>query len=539
MKFFRKVLKFANLKQNRYPILIWMLPVFTAFFLQMFSFGINRILFKNVLENSATAFVFVCFALIFKNKLSKVFQHILFYIFVFTNLFETIYLSIFKANISASSIFIILETNLAEATEFAEFYLNPTLIFTAFVFIIIAVFYAIKPGYFILKSVFNYEQLIFVSCVVLTIFLMKNRDYLQFNFIYLSYQSVNEYFEEQEKMKDLHIDQPLVEIEGFEQIHDIDEATFVLIIGESTTRNRMSLYDYQNKTTPYLDEIHANIDKYDDVVSSHAFTIGALKDALTLNGLKSSEDFSIIQLLNQAGFKTFWLSNQRPIGQYESLVTKLAMASDVYITKNTALDGSITPLDEVLIPEFEKAISDPAQKKFIILHPLGTHMKYSDRYPSGFEKFTGQSSSNFDHNLAHSRSNAYDNAILYHDFFIKNLHERLTKIKEASFMLYFSDHGEEVYDTIDFAGHIDERATPSMYEIPFFLWRNQTFQNEFSLKINTNRPASLKDFVHSLSDLIQVKFDGYDTTRSLFSDDFKIKDRIIGNDINYDKDLKK
>lgn len=539
MKFFKKAKEFVNLRRNKYPILLWMLPVIAAFILQMFSFGINRILFKNVLENSATAFVFICFALIFKNKLGKIFQHILFYIFVFTNLFETIYLSIFKANISASSIFIILETNLAEATEFAEFYLNPTLIFTAFVFVIIAVFYTIKPGYFVLKSVFKYEQLIYVLGVLVTVFLMKNRDYLQFNFIYLSYQSVTEYFEEQEKMKDLLIDQSTVNIEGFEHIQNIDKATFALIIGESTTRHRMSLYGYERETTPYLDKIHADIDKYDDVVSSHAYTIGALKDALTLNALKSSEDFSVVQLMNQAGFKTFWLSNQRPIGQYESLVTKIALASDVYVTKNTALDGSITPLDEVLIPEFEKALSDPAQKKFIILHPLGTHMKYSDRYPSSFEKFTGKSSSNFDHDEAHSRSNAYDNAILYHDYFIENIHTRLKQIDEASFMLYFSDHGDEVYDIIDFAGHIDDRATPAMYEIPFFLWRNQAFQNEFSLTIDTKRPAVLRDFVHSLSDLIQVRFDGFDATRSLFSEVYKIRERIIGNGIDYDKDLKK
>lgn len=539
MKFFRKASNFVNLRPNIYPILMWMLPVIAAFILQMFSFGINRILFKNVLENSATAFVFICFALIFKNKLSRILQHLFFYLFVFTNLFETIYLSIFNANISASSIFIILETNLAEATEFAEFYLNPILILTAALFIVIAVFYAVKPRYFKIKSVFNYQQLIFISAVILTIFLMKNRDYLQFNFIYLSFESVTEYFEEQEKMELLDIDQPLAEIQGFEFINKIDKATFVLIIGESTTRNRMSFYGYQNETTPYLDQNQSEFDRYDDVVSSHAYTIGALKDALTLNGLKSSEDFSIIQLMNQAGFKTFWLSNQRPIGQYESLVTKIAMASDVYVTKNTALDGSITPLDEVLIPEFEKALSDPAQKKFIILHPLGTHMKYSDRYPSSFEKFTGKSSSNFDHDEAHSRSNAYDNAILYHDYFIENIHTRLKQIDEASFMLYFSDHGDEVYESIDFAGHIDDRATPAMYEIPFFLWRNQAFQNEFSLKIETKRPAVLRDFVHSLSDLIQVKFDGFDATRSLFSDQFQVKDRIIGNSINYDKKLKK
>ncbi|MDN6309700.1 MAG: sulfatase-like hydrolase/transferase [Flavobacteriaceae bacterium] len=538
--FLKKQLNFLNLKHNLYPIIIWLIPVFIAFIAQMFSFGINRVLFKNALENTATAVVFVSFALIFRHKASRVLQHILFYIFVFTNLFESAYFSIFKANISASSIFIILETNFAEATEFVDFYFNPSLILIGLFFIVIAVIYAVKPAYFKIKSVFKYQKIIFVLGVILPILAMSVRDYLQFNFIYLSVQSVREYITEQEQMLRFNIDQPTADIKGFVQEKEIDEATFVMIIGESTTRNRMSLYGYEKETTPYLDEIQSEIYKFDDVVTSHAYTIGALKDALTLHSLESTDDFSIVQLMNEAGFKTFWLSNQRPIGQYESLVTKIAMASDVYTPKNTALDGSITPFDEVLIPAFDEALKDPAKKKFIILHPLGTHMKYSDRYPSTFEHFKAEeSNSSFDHQLARQRSSFYDNAVLYHDFFIQRIHEKLTQLQEASFMLYFSDHGDEVYDTIDFAGHLDDQPTPDMYEIPFFLWTNQAYQNEFSLKIDTKRPAVLRDLMHSFSDLLTVKFDDYKASKSLFSDEFKSEDRIIGNGINYDKELKR
>lgn len=538
--FLKKQLNLLNLKHNLYPIIIWLIPIFIAFIAQMFSFGINRVLFKNALENTATAVVFVSFALIFRPKASRVLQHILFYIFVFTNLFESVYFSIFKANISASSVFIILETNFAEATEFVDFYLNPSLILIGLFFIVIAVFYAVKPVYFEIKSVFRYQKLIFVLGVVLPIMVMNVRDYMQFNFIYLSVKSVREYIAEHKQMKRFNIDQPTTDIKGFVQEKEIDEATFVMIIGESTTRNRMSLYGYEKETTPYLDGIQSDIYRFDDVITSHAYTIGALKDALTLHSLESIDDFSIVQLMNEAGYKTFWLSNQRPIGEYESLVTKIAMASDVYTPKNTALDGSITPYDAVLIPEFEKALKDPAKKKFIVLHPLGTHMQYSDRYPSSFEHFKAEeSNSKFDHELARHRSSSYDNAVLYHDFFIQSIHEKLTQLQEASFMLYFSDHGDEVYETIDFAGHLDDQPTPDMYEIPFFLWTNQAYQNYNPMENHTERSAVLRDFVHSLSDLIQVEFDDYDPKRSLFSDEFQAEDRIIGNEINYDKELKR
>ena len=34
-----------------------------------------------------------------------------------------------------------------------------------------------------------------------------------------------------------------------------------------------------------------------------------------------------IQLMKQAGYKTYWLSNQPPIGIFETLVTKIAMSA--------------------------------------------------------------------------------------------------------------------------------------------------------------------------------------------------------------------
>ena len=261
---------------------------------------------------------------------------------------------------------------------------------------------------------------------------------------------------------------PLADIESFKVQKQVDTATYVLVIGESTTRRRMGVYGYDRKTTPFLDSLKKDLWLYDDVISTHAFTIGALREALTINGLKKEKDFSIIQLMNQAGFKTYWLSNQRPIGQYESLTTLIASSSDEYLTKNTAFDGTITPLDGVLIPEFKKALADQAPKKFIVLHPLGTHLLYSDRYPEKFNKYSGKSPSNFDHQQAHRRSNAYDNAVLYHDYFLKQVYQQIKDFKHPAYLLYFSDHGDEVYESIDFSGHAEENPTKSMHDIPFF-----------------------------------------------------------------------
>ena len=48
--------------------------------------------------------------------------------------------------------------------------------------------------------------------------------------------------------------------------------------------------------------------------------------------------------------------------------------------------------------------------------------------------------------------NAYDNGTLYNDYIIRTCIEMVRKQDGMSAMLYFSDHGEEVYDCLKNAG---------------------------------------------------------------------------------------
>jgi len=255
---------------------------------------------------------------------------------------------------------------------------------------------------------------------------------------------------------------------------------------------------------------------------------------LTLNNFEQSSESSIVQLFNQAGFKTFWLSNQRPIGYSESLITKASKAADVYHYTNTAKTSFVTPYDEILFPHLEEALNDPSDKKFIVLHILGTHLRYKDRFPKEFEKFTTKPRSKFKSDLALKRRNNYDNAVLYNDFFVSEVISTVKNKLEESYVLYISDHGEELYGVRDFAGHLDDNPTKTMFEIPFILWRSEKFKDNYNLSFNITRPYVLDDFIHSLSDLSKIKFDELDIQKSIFSEKFKLRKRIIGKGIDFD-----
>jgi heptose-I-phosphate ethanolaminephosphotransferase len=520
-------------KDNLKALIFWCSILLSSLIIQFYGFGVNRILPRNFIENSALLIMLISFSLLFSGVWKRYIQLLGYLIFWFNCLFESLYYYLFKANISASSIFILLETNVAEASEFLEFYYDPFILVVLLVFLIqLVLFLKIIPVFSIPGIIIKYRAT-YLLAIFIPLALMVYKDFQRYNFLYLSVDSVFEYLHEQEVMERYKIDRPIADIEDFSVETKADTATYVLVIGESTTRKRMSLYGYNRPTTPYLDSLKSQMLVYNDVISSHAFTIGALRDALVINGLKSEDDFSIVQMMNQAGFKTYWISNQRPIGQFESLVTKIAMSSDVYITKNTAMEGTVTPKDMVLIPEFEKALADEYPKKFIVLHPLATHLLYEDRYPKEFNRFTGKHSLQFDHRVAQERTNFYDNAILYHDYFLNAVIQKQSKLKHSSYMLYFSDHGEEVYQSIDFSGHAEENPTKAMFEVPFFLWMNDDFKSGFDKTILPDNPYTLDNFIYTFSELNGINFKGFDPTKSIFYPQKTTSNRRVGQGSNY------
>jgi heptose-I-phosphate ethanolaminephosphotransferase len=187
----------------------------------------------------------------------------------------------------------------------------------------------------------------------------------------------------------------------------------------------------------------------------------------------------------------------------------------------------------VLLSEFKKALTDPEPKKFIVLHPLGTHLLYEDRYPKEFEVFKGQSNIKYKHDQAVQRSNSYDNAVLYHDNFLKEVFKNLKNIQHKSYMFYFSDHGDEVYESIDFSGHAEENPTKSMYEIPFFIWMNDEFQLSFEKEYIPENAYPLQYFIHTLSDLNGFDFEEFDVNKSIFTKQNMNAKRKLGNDKYY------
>ena len=85
-----------------------------------------------------------------------------------------------------------------------------------------------------------------------------------------------------------------------------------------------------------------------------------------------------------------------------------------------------------------------------------------------------------------------------------------------------------------FAGHNEDVATRSMYEIPFFIWQSEKYKNDVNLKFDPDNSYMTDDFFHSMADVLQISSTAVDSTRSIFSEYFKPRKRLLASGKDYE-----
>lgn len=250
-------------------------------------------------------------------------------------------------------------------------------------------------------------------------------------------------------------------------IADKTNGLYVLVIGESQTRKHMSTYGYHKPTTPWLDKMsqYNGTLIFSNGYSCHTHTVPALSYALTeknqYNNLEVSQAISLVDVARAAGFKVVWLSNQAQYGVYETPISVIADAADEKIFISDRV-GSTRFYDGALIKELNSiSISD---RTLLIVHLMGCHEKYLDRYPSKIEAFS-----------ENNDIDCYDNAIYYNDLVMKELYENVQGYSNFKGLIYFSDHGEDVEDNL---GHNSGNFRPVMSEIPLYMIFSKLYINE-------------------------------------------------------------
>lgn len=251
-------------------------------------------------------------------------------------------------------------------------------------------------------------------------------------------------------------------------------------------RQHLSLYGYPRDTTPNLRQRQNEFVILNNVISSHVQSQPSLRYALTLANVRDGQDplqsLSIIDLANLTGMETFWLSNQQPLRGTTTAIARQAK-HEYYVSNDPA--GIANTLDELLLLAIEQALAHPAPQKLIVVHLMGSHLQYEKRYPAKFAQFTDQPPRPYQTELStrqRNSINAYDNSILYTAYVLNEILSLAHRQTQPTGLVYFSDHGEEVYDTKDFKGHGPESLTPRMFSIPFIVWGNDGMKTQQTVR---------------------------------------------------------
>lgn len=317
--------------------------------------------------------------------------------------------------------------------------------------------------------------------------------------------------------------------------------TLVLVIGESTQRGRMSLYGYPRETTPELDALHKtdpNLTVFNNVVTSRPYTIEILQQALTFANEKNPDLYltqpSLMNMMKQAGYKTFWITNQQTMTARNTMLTVFSRQTDKQYYMNQQRTQSAREYDTNVLKPFEEVLKDPAPKKLIIVHLLGTHIKYKYRYPENQGKFDG----NTDHvppglNAEELESyNDYDNANLYNDHVVASLIKDF-KAADPNGFWFTSLTTVKRFTTrrlIKPGGVM--RTTRRVICTPFRSCCGRRKNGKRLIPVISHRMSIVNTAGGTdphWSDLAGLSYDGYDPTRSVVNPQFKETTRWIGN----------
>ncbi len=151
---------------------------------------------------------------------------------------------------------------------------------------------------------------------------------------------------------------------------------------------------------------------FNQAISGAPYTALSVPLSLTADSVLSHDIHNypdnIINMANQAGFQTFWLSSQSAFRQNGTAVTSIAMRAmeTVYVRG----------FDELLLPHLSQALQQKTQqKKLIVLHLNGSHEPACSAYPQSSAVFQPQD----------DQDACYDNSIHYTDSLLGQIFELL------------------------------------------------------------------------------------------------------------------
>jgi glucan phosphoethanolaminetransferase (alkaline phosphatase superfamily) len=195
-------------------------------------------------------------------------------------------------------------------------------------------------------------------------------------------------------------------------------------------------------------------------------------------------------------------------------------------------------MDMQLVDTLKKILSQSGDKKFIIIHGLGSHYSYSARYPDQFDIFK-PSNKTITTKITNKKFkdvliNSYDNSIYYTDAVIDSVIRLVDKKNAFSSVTYISDHGEDLMDDGRSLTAHHQGSPPTRYtaHIPFFVWYSPKLETRYPDKISNllqhkDAKVSSQNLIYSLTGMVGIHYLTRDSLNDITSPYFKNNKQLI------------
>lgn len=284
----------------------------------------------------------------------------------------------------------------------------------------------------------------------------------------------------------------------------------ILVVGEAVRADHFSLNGYARETTPLL--------KKEDIINFSQFTSSGTETAVSVPCMFSCfgrEDYdkdiarhteNVLDVLARAGANILWRDNNS-----DSKGVALRVPYEDFKTpeKNTMCEGECR--DEGMLVGLQEYIDQhPKGDIVIVLHQMGNHgPAYYKRYPKPFEKFTPVCETNQLEECSKEKiTNAYDNALLYTDYFLSKVIGLLKENDEhyKTAMFYLSDHGESLGESgLYLHGFPYAIAPDAQKHVPAVMWFGKQFGiDKERLKRRSSQPYTHDYLFHTLLGFVEV-----------------------------------
>jgi lipid A ethanolaminephosphotransferase len=293
----------------------------------------------------------------------------------------------------------------------------------------------------------------------------------------------------------------------------------VLVVGETVRAANWGLNGYARQTTPEL--AAAGVINFPQVTSCGTNTEVSVPCMFSPYGRRSYDEKairghrSVLHVLERAGVKTIWRDNQSGC---KGVCDGLEMQQPGEMAGAKFCDGKHC-YDEVLLNDLERLLRDYPRDLVLVLHQLGNHgPAYSQRYPATFKRYEPTcDQAELGKCNREQIVNSYDNAVLYTDYFLAQLIQRLgAQSSHDAAMIYISDHGESLGEKGIYLHGLPYSIAPrEQTEVPMIMWMTSGFAatagvDPACLKQRAQQPASHDNLFHSLLGLMSVTTSLYD-----------------------------